>query len=366
VLGIANSVLTLFCVLEVGMASIIKRSNGFFHLVTYLNGKRIWQSTGATTKSGVLRFLEEKKRKSKQCKNLTLSQFRTQYISFARTNLAPSSVNLYIGAITSFLKYLGDHLLIEYTPQMIEQFKISHLRCVSNTKVNIDFRSLKSVFGTAVNWGLLQENPFKRCKQLRLPQMRPLYLTPEDFQKLLSVIQYDWFRDLVRFAVATMMRVGEIVNIKWSSIDLEWRLILVENTETYRTKTRKSRVVPMNDWVYYFLAQKERKSEHIFTFPNGKSLRVGYLSTRFTKYVRKAPIDKKIHFHSLRHTSLTWMHHNGVPSESLRQIAGHSSIQTTQLYTHALPQHLLDAANTLNNCFLPASNSQLRTHESTV
>jgi integrase len=69
-----------------------------------------------------------------------------------------------------------------------------------------------------VNWELLQENPFKRCKQVRLPQMKPTYLTPEDFQKLLSVIQYDWFRNIVRFAVSTMMPVGEIVNLQWSSM----------------------------------------------------------------------------------------------------------------------------------------------------
>ncbi len=308
------------------MASLIKRSNGYFHLVTYLNGKRIWQSTGAKTKSGALQFFEEKKRKFKQCKNLTLSQFRTQYISFARANLAPSTVILYTGAITTFLKYVGDHLLAEYSPQMIEQFKISHLTNVSNTKVNIDFRSLKSIFGTAVNWGLLQENPFKRCKQLRLPQMRPIYLTPEDFQKLLSIIQYDWFRDLVRFAVSTMMRVGEIVNLKWSSIDLERKLILVENTETYRTKTRKSRVIPMNEWVYYFLVKKKRRSEYVFSFLNGKTLRVGYVSSRFTKYVRKAPIDQKVHFHSLRHTGATWLVQNDVPIFTVQHILGHSSV----------------------------------------
>jgi hypothetical protein len=115
------------------MASLIKRSNGYFHLVTFLNGKRIWQTTGATTKSGALRFLEEKKRKSKQCKNLTLSQFRTQYISFAQANLAPSTVILYKGAITSFLRYVEDHLLVEYTPQLIEQYKIAHLMNCENS-----------------------------------------------------------------------------------------------------------------------------------------------------------------------------------------------------------------------------------------
>jgi site-specific recombinase XerD len=52
------------------------------------------------------------------------------------------------------------------------------------------------------------------------------------------------------------------------------------------------------------------------------------------------------------------MHHNGVPSEYLRQIAGHSSIVTTQVYTHAMPSNLLEAANTLNNNFASINPGQ--------
>ncbi len=141
------------------MASLIQRSNGFYYLVTYLNGKRIWQSTGSKTKPGAIRFIKSKKRKSRKTNNLTLSQFKTQYVTFATANLAPSTVTLYSGAISSFLKYSGDRNLSDYSPQVIEQFKVSHLKRVSSTKVNIDFRSLKSVFGTAVNWGLLPEKP---------------------------------------------------------------------------------------------------------------------------------------------------------------------------------------------------------------
>jgi len=319
------------------MASLIKRSNGFYYLVTFQKGKRVWQSTKAKTKSGAIRFIKNNKRKAKailkpSCP--TLSEFEIQYMNYAVTNLAPSTVTLYKGAINAFRKYCGDHLLTYYTPQMIEYFKVSHLEKVSPTKVNIDIRSMKSVFSTAVNWGLLRENPFKRCRALRLPQMNPIYLTPEDFQNLLSVIHYDWFQDIVRFAVSTLMRVGEIVNLQWSSIDLNRRLINVENTELYRTKTRKSRVVPMNEWVYYFLLKKVRKSNRVFTFPDGKALRVGYVSSKFTKFVRKAPIDQKVHFHSLRHTGATWLVQNDVPIFTVQHILGHSSIATTQIYSH--------------------------------
>jgi hypothetical protein len=73
------------------MASLIQRSNGFYYLVTYLNGKRIWQSTGSKTKPGAIRFIKSRKRKSKKPNNLTLSQFKTQYVTFAAANLAPST-----------------------------------------------------------------------------------------------------------------------------------------------------------------------------------------------------------------------------------------------------------------------------------
>jgi integrase len=186
--------------------------------------------------------------------------------------------------------------------------------------------------------------------------MRPTYLTPEDFQKLLSVIQYNWFQDLVRFAVSTMMRVGEIVNLKWTSVDLEKRLILVENTKEYSTKTRKSRVIPMNEWVYFFLSHKERKNEHVFTFPDGNSLRVGYVSTRFTKYVRKAPIDQKIHFHSLRHTGATWLVQKDIPIFTIQHILGHSSIATTQIYSHLGVEDMRKSIGALNALISSTNN----------
>jgi integrase len=208
------------------MASLIQRSNGYYYLVTFLKGKRIWQSTGSKTKPGAFRFIKNHKKKAKadQKTNVfTLREFETQYLNYAATNLAPSTVTLYSGAINNFVKYCGDHNLPKYTPQMIEYFKVSHLKKVSPTKVNIDFRSMKSVFGTAVNWGLLRENPFKKCKQLRIPQRNPIYLTPEDFQKLISVISYDWFKDLVRFAVSTIPKNAgsrKIVSLKPCSVFL--------------------------------------------------------------------------------------------------------------------------------------------------
>jgi integrase len=217
---------------------------------------------------------------------------------------------------------------------MVEQFKVKRMEEVSDVKVNIDFRTLRAAFSLAVRWGLIQENPFKKCRQLRIPLRRPVYLTPEEYQKVVSVIDKEWFRDIVRFAVSTMMRLGEIVNLRWSSVDFDRRLIYVENSADFRTKTRKSRILPMDLWILALLQRKERISDFVFTFPDSKRLKIGYVSSRFKKYVRKAAIRPDIHFHSLRHTGATWLVQNAVPIYTVQQILGHSTIQMTQVYSH--------------------------------
>jgi hypothetical protein len=44
---------------------------------------------------------------------------------------------------------------------------------IGPVKVNIDFRGLRAAFNIAVNWNLIKENPFRKCKQLRIPPQRP-------------------------------------------------------------------------------------------------------------------------------------------------------------------------------------------------
>jgi integrase len=241
---------------------------------------------------------------------------------------------LYGYALRDLIRLIGDHPLKEYTPQMVEQFKVKRLEEVSDVKVNIDFRTLRAAFSLAVRWGLIPENPFKKCRQLRIPFRRPVYLTPDEYQKVVSSIDKEWFRDIVRFAVSTMMRLGEIVNLKWSSVDFERQLIYVENSADYRTKTRKQRILPMDSWTLELLRSKERISDFVFTFPDARRLQVGYVSSRFKKYVRKAAIRPDIHFHSLRHTGATWLVQNAVPIYTVQQILGHSTIQMTQVYSH--------------------------------
>ena len=322
------------------MASLIKRSNGVYYSITYVGGRRVWKSTGTQSRSKALLLLERNETaSSKKPKALTLEQFRTPLFGFLKANLAPTTVMLYHMAFKSFSRIIGDLPLTCYTPLMIEEFKIKRLAEISPVKVNIDFRKLKAAFNHAVNWGLLTENPFRKCKRLRVPQKRPAYLTKEDFKMIMSVIENDWFKEIIRFALSTMMRLGEIVNLKWTSIDLQKRLIYIENSDSFRTKTLKSRVIPMDELTHLALCKKARLSEYVFTWPDGKPFAKGWVSHKFKIYCRKAGMGEEIHFHSLRHTGATWMVQNNVPLFNVQRILGHSKIEVTEIYSHLEVEH---------------------------
>ena len=253
---------------------------------------------------------------------------------YAVTNFAPTTVLLYKQAVGTFRRLIGNRQLKAYTVRDVEAFKTHRLKEVSPVKVNIDFRTVKAFLQTALRWELIEKNPFSGVKQIKVPSERPTYLTKEDFHRLLRLIPLAWFRDLVTFAVCTMMRSGEITSLTWDSVDLRRRIIMVENKKDFRLKTTRPRGVPMNDWVFKFLASRERKTGLVFTFPDGRRLRVGYVGHKFKRIVRAAGLSEKIHFHSLRHTGASWLVQVGVSIYAVQKLLGHSTINVTQVYSH--------------------------------
>jgi integrase len=323
------------------MASLIKRSNGIYYSITYVNGRRVWKSTGTSSRSKALLLLERNEvEATKKPQVITLEQFQTPLFNYLNVNLAHSTVLLYKAGFANFRRIVGDLPLTRYTPLMIEEFKITRIKEVSPVKVNIEFRTLKAAFNHAVNWGLLINNPFRKCKQLRIPEKRPAYLTKEEFQLLISVVDREWYREIIRFGISTMMRLGEIISLRWESIDIQKRLIYIENSDSFRTKTLKSRVIPMDELTHLALSKKKRAAEYVFTFPDGHPLSKGRVSRLFKLYCRKAGIREEIHFHSLRHTGATWLVQNNVPLFNVQRLLGHSKIEVTEIYSHLEVEHL--------------------------
>jgi integrase len=267
-----------------------------------VKGRRVWRSTGVKTR----RKAEEVARTLfpellEPPRRWSLTRFSEIYLPYAEANLAPSTVLMYKGTLNDFRRLIGDRSLKSYTVQDIEQYKVRRLAEVSATKVNMDFRFLKAFFQNAVKWGYIERNPCAGVKALKIPPRRPIFFTKVEFQMVLDRIPERWFREIILFAVSTMMRVGEIVNLTWDCVDLSRRFIMVENTDHHRLKNHQPHAVPMNDCVYSMLSSRQVKTGYVFTLPCGRRPLASSVSHKFKVAIKKAGLGDQYHFHILRH-----------------------------------------------------------------
>ena len=321
------------------MASLYKRASIYY--VAYLqDGKRVYKSTGKKTKPEALRFLVEHEKSLSGRKFGTISTFLQDFLTFSKNNHAPRTHPLYVRCTKLFVSFIGDKYIHLVKPLDVERYKNHRLESVKPTTVNIELRTIKAMFGYAVKWGLLEKSPCRNVQQVRIPEQTPIYLTQDQVRTLLGAIDNPPFMELVEFAIHTGMRRGEILNLKWESVDLSNRMIAVKNSPTFRTKSGRVHRVPMNEVVYHMLAQKGRTSEYVFAKADGRRFEADFVSHKFKKYVRRARLPESIHFHSLRHTFGSLLAQAGVPIFDIQKLLNHRSISTTQIYSHLSPEHL--------------------------
>jgi len=138
------------------------------------------------------------------------------------------------------------------------------------------------------------------------------------------------------------MRKGELLNLCWSNIDFNQRMIFLG-----KTKSGKTRSIPMNDTVYDCLIKiKENNlnNKYVFCYKNGK--RIKAIRHSFKKALIRAEI-KDFKFHDLRHTFASHLDMNNVNLLTVKELLGHSTINMTLRYAHLASDEKQKAVNSL-------------------
>jgi integrase len=221
--------------------TLIKRSN-IYYILYYQNGRQRWKSTGATTKPEALQAVTRFRELSEQrLQSMSFEQFVSRFVASIEGSLAEKTVKLYRGVFNNFLPFIHGAHVNEITAEMLDRYKAKRLKEVSPVSVNVELRMLKAAMSTARRWNLVAGT--LEVSLARVPEQAPLSLTREEFQKIVSLIVEDWFRELVLFAVCTGLRQAEILNLRWADVDLHHKLIFIESRPTWKTKMGKRRTV---------------------------------------------------------------------------------------------------------------------------
>ena len=324
------------------MSSLIKRSNGIYYFITPIHGVRRWISTGENTRDKALKkipTLSFDHRHKEKIPNL--SEYTNQFLKIGCSTHRPGTLEIYQRSLHALLESIGDKKISLICTKDIDIFKHDRLQSILPTTVNIYLRTLKAAFNKAVQWELLERNPFTRVLLCPVPQRSPQFFNVDQFQTLVKAVREPWLSQAIQLAVFTGMRRAEITNLQWNHIDFTRELILVESDANFQTKTGKRRILPMNSVVFRLLQSmyKTRSGSYVIML-NGKKVRDIWLSRRFKQYIFKMDIDQSLHFHILRHTFASWLVQSGVPIYEVQVLMGHSTIRVTQIYSHLVPKQL--------------------------
>ncbi len=342
--------------------SFFKRGTKWYIEYTDANGNRKQRSTGCSQKSDALKVLSEfKELTAPSPQNKLFSAFKDEFLTYAEGTFAESTVKIYRASLSNFQRIIGDRLLTSITTAQSDLYKVkrqkddrrnrirprktTHLSPIS---INIELRSLKAAFNTALRWKYITENPFVGQSLLFVPEATPTFFSREDFQSMLDSIKEEWLKEIIVFAVLTGLRRGEIGHLRWEDVDLERRLVVIRSSENHKTKAGKIRTIPLSDGAAYILEKRKKYSKYEYVF---KQYSDDYASHKFKRYIKAIKgSEEKLHFHSLRHTFASWLVQSGTDIYAVRQLLGHADVKTTMVYAHLLPQKMHDTVNriTLN------------------
>jgi len=179
-------------------------------------------------------------------------------------------------------------------------------------------------------------------KVVDIPRMReakqlPVVLSREEVGRLLRVTANLKHRALLMLAYSAGLRVGEVVRLRVSDIDPERRQIRVQGGKGQKDRYTLLSEVALETVQAHVRAHRPKE----WLFPGEDPERP--LSVRSAQHIfeqckAKAGIQKRASFHSLRHAFATHLLEDGVDIRYIQELLGHTSVETTQRYTHVAQQ----------------------------
>ena len=208
--------------------------------------------------------------------------------------------------------------------------------------INRKISSLKSFFEFCIREILIKENPMINIRSLKTSILLPNVLSSKSLDKLFDSKLFfgnDFIgvrdRFILEMFYMTGIRLSELINIKVIHFDKYSAQLKVTG------KRRKQRILPLTpniiklyDSYMKMRNEQQQKSEYLFYSLKGQKSYEKMIYRIVNKYLKKISSLKKTSPHVLRHAFATHLINNGANLNSIKELLGHSSLLSTQVYTH--------------------------------
>lgn len=356
------------------MGSVYSRDS-VYYINMRVNGRRIRKKAGKSKKLAykLLYDLELKAERNQlgflDLKDALITDFITQkYLPYCETQHRLPTTQRYRSALHNFITYIQNETKIknlsDLSTEDIEQFKIHRKKMpvsrngsdpkkakkvskgAKSYTVNFEIMAIKTMLNIAVKWKYLESSPAEGVKPLKTEDVKPRrFLVEAECKKLLKHSSKELY-PIFYMLLNTGMRRSELVNLEWTDIDLDKSTIKIRRKEFWKPKTGE-REIPISPGLFGVFSNLPKKGDFVFIGDGGRQIGADWLRNQLVKTAKKASIPDLTGPHDLRHTFASRLFEKGVDAPSVQRLMGHSSIETTMIYTHQTSDHLKEAVGKL-------------------
>jgi len=250
-----------------------------------------------------------------------------------------------LGDFFEYVKTEPDKIdMIDVRGFIAEQIK----KGLNKTTVSRRLASIRSFFKFLCREGYIKSNPAKLVPNPKIPKLLPRFLSVDDVFSLVEKPEGIGFIPVRDKAILELLyssgpRVSELSGLNIDDLNIKGNLIKI------RGKGKKERLVPVGSKAIdaiksYMIDRMLLKSKDRALFLNRMGTRLTDRGVRriVVKYAKALTINGQIGPHTLRHTFATHLLQGGADLRVIQELLGHSSLSTTQKYTHLDITHLMD------------------------
>ncbi len=219
--------------------------------------------------------------------------------------------------------------------------------------VNRKLSSVRTYFKYLLRKGLVAADPLRKVTGPKQKKALPVFVREEEMNRLLDEVEFDegfeGCRDhtIIETFYATGMRRAELIGLNDGDVDFSASQIKVTG------KRNKQRLIPfdaelrrsLQDYVNVRNESVPVRSDAFFVRKTGERLYPGLVEQLVKRYLSKVVTVKKRSPHVLRHSFATAMLNNGADLGAIKELLGHESLATTELYTHTTFEELKKVYN---------------------
>lgn len=330
--------------------ALYKRGETFWISFTAPDGKRIRCSACTSDRQKAQQFFDKLKHES-WAQNHLGAPVRHTWDEAALLWIKEKSDKKSIESDKVILRFLTPILrgkyLDEITRADIVQIGEERKRATSPSRANRYLALIRSILNRAVKiWEWMDKAP--SVTLYKEPKRRIRYLTPAQIQALMHELP-EHQKPVMMFALLTGLRKSNILNLRWSQINLSGRTISIAGSEM---KNGNEHTVPLSDAAFQIVVgQIGKNTEYVFTY-KGKHVRE--INTRHFRAALKRAGITDYRFHDNRHTWASLLIQNGVSLYELQEMGAWQSPEMVKRYAHLAPRKLQENAEIVAGILEPS------------